>query len=132
MRYDVTRTWYPAGGASLMVLLVIIILLCASGAFGKNLDPKDYPLTATIISEEHSSDWHPYGISVSDREEIKIGDTIYITSVLHGQIDGKVGDSFPARLGRSHGLQVVYLLGVDRHGKPTVASLEITGQRMAQ
>lgn len=111
-----------------MKLLLVISLALATAGAAKELNPSDFPLTATVLSfEQHSSAqpiWtHDLNTGVvtgsgmsyasSDREEIRVGNIVYITSLLcRGGINGKVGDSFPARLGRKHRRKFSSCLGV--------------------
>jgi hypothetical protein len=127
-------------------LIAIVFTFMVSTAAAKQPDPKDFPLTARVVSTENDVQRHTSpamntstGVITGSattytrdtRTEVQIGDTIYVTSVLHGGgINGKVGDSFPARIGKKHGLQVIYLLGQDKHSKPKVTTLEIIGQRV--
>jgi hypothetical protein len=126
-------------------LLLLLFAFVSPSKGQSKTDPANFPLKATVLSAED----HIGSISVptenlntgevtgtsrvyldGDREEIQVGDTIYITEVLgHGGLSGKVGDSFPAQLGRKRAIDVLRLLEADSHGKPTVMTLEIIGER---
>jgi hypothetical protein len=128
------------------IATVAITLTLCTPARANKINPADYTLTAKILSVEASTRRHSSpvtnpntgvitgsttGYSTNDREEIQIGNTIYITNLWgRGGINGKVGDSFPARIGKKHGLPVIYLLGKDKHGRPKEVTLEIVGQRI--
>ena len=129
------------------IMTALLFAMLGAQAPAKELNPADYPLTARILSVE---DMGSTGVSAPvmnsqtgivtgaaassvrnpDREEVQIGDAIYVTTLLsRGGLSGKVGDRFRAAFGKKHGLDVIYLLGTDKHGKAKVVTLEIVGHR---
>jgi hypothetical protein len=123
---------------------ILLGLALAASAPAKDINPADYPLTAKVLSSgkngtgvtfpaRNISTGAPTGAPTSssyEREEVQICNTIYIAFLWgRGGIDGKVGDSFPARIGRQGRFTVIYLLGTGKNGKPMSVRLKVIGQR---
>jgi hypothetical protein len=130
-----------------IVLAAAILVAVPVLAGTMQINPADYPLSAKTLSYRNSggTEWRPttsvnasadMGIIIMDtkrldREEIQIGDRIYVAS-LKGRdgIVGNVGDTFPARLGKKGRFDVIYLLGTDKkHGTPKIVALRVVGER---
>src|SRR5690348_10524184 len=77
------------------MLRIALLLMIATSAASAN--PKDFPLTATVLSSQSSGKYLlPTG---NDREEIQIGNKVYITQLWsRGNLDTDAGVSFPAAL----------------------------------
>jgi hypothetical protein len=130
------------------IATALLGLALCTPVLAKDIIRADYSLTARLLSSEentsttlapvrNSSTGVITGSTIvnnsTDREELQIGDTVYITSLWgRGRIEGKVGDSFPAQLGRKHRVTVIYLLSTDKQGKAKAVCLEVTGQRVKQ
>jgi hypothetical protein len=107
---------------------------------------RDYPLTAKVLSvtpgqaipSGGGSAGSQTGISVGvygtspDREEVQIDGKIYTTEVVsRGSTSGHIGDTLPAAFGKRHGVDLIFVLGKDKDGKPKEITLRIIGQRAA-
>ena len=128
------------------IAATLLGLALGAPALAKEINPADYPLTAKLLSYVENANTTlapemgsstggiPGGISVNgrgDREEVLIGDTIYVTSLSGGgQLDGKVGYTFPAQVVRKSHVTLIYLLCTDKHGKAKAVGLEVTSQRV--
>jgi hypothetical protein len=125
------------------ILTFIAWLLLA--AIGLAKEAPVYPLTAKIVSMESSvnTSFHPVsnlstGVvtgsvmssAVESRIEVLIGDTTYIASNLHSRFSLELGKTYQAQIGKSHGLDVMWLVGTDKKGKSVVSVLEITGKKL--
>jgi hypothetical protein len=130
--------------ATTRVLLaaVSVALLSASALLAGG--PRDYPLTAKVLSVTHGQPipagagpaGSQSGISVgtyamsSDREEVEIDGKIYTTEVVsRGSTSGHLGESLPAAFGKRHGEDMIFVLGKDKDGKPKEITLRIISQR---
>jgi hypothetical protein len=124
---------------------VLLGLALAASALARDINPADYPLTAKVLSsEKNGTGLSSEVMNVStggttgtttcgsfELEELQIGNTIYLASLWgRGGIDGKVGDSFPARIGRHGRFTVIYVLGMCKNGKPRSVRLKVIGQRV--
>jgi hypothetical protein len=108
---------------------------------------REYPLTAKVLSVTHGeaipsaagSANSQSGVSAGgayaaspDREEVEIDGKIYTTDVVsRGSTSGHIGDTLPAAFGKRHGVDVIYLLGKDKEGKPKEITLRVVSQRPA-
>jgi hypothetical protein len=133
MRTAITRVLLAA---------VSVALLSASALLAGG--PREYPLTAKVLSVTHGQPipagagpaGSQGGISVGtyamspDREEVEIDGKIYTTEVVsRGSTSGHIGDSLPAAFGKRHGVDMIFVLGKDKDGKPKEITLRIISQR---
>ena len=109
--------------------------------------PREYPLTAKVLSVTRGapipsgggSAGSQSGISVGgayatspDREEVEIDGKIYTAEVVsRGSTSGHIGDSLPAAFGKRHGVDVIFVLGKDKDDKPKEITLRVISQRPA-
>lgn len=133
-----------------IVIAMLLLVVGSAQADKKTPNPADFPLTARVLGFERGSSQalttvthNPNtgvitGTGVTyvgspEHEEIQIGNIIYTTTLRgRGDINGKVGDTFPAVLTTLHKRDVIKLLGTDKkHGNPRVVTLFVVGQRIA-
>jgi hypothetical protein len=135
------------------ILLGLILLGLAAPAIAKEVNTADFTESARVLAFETHSSGNSSTVSnlntgavtgvvttysSSDREEIQIGNTVYVTEMLKGAMLTKafVGTTLPAKVEvirfRLRHPEVVELLATDKHGKPVVITLMVTGQRVAQ
>jgi hypothetical protein len=129
-----------------LLLAAIGVALSSASALLAN-GARDYPLTAKVLSvtpgqaipSGAGSAGSQSGIAVGgaygkspDREEVEIDGKIYTTEVVsRGSTSGHIGDTLPAAFGKRHGVDLIFVLGKDKDGKPKEIALRIISQRAA-
>jgi hypothetical protein len=125
----------------------VMVLIAATATTLNAGGQRDYPLSARVISvtpgqstqSANTAASSQSGVSLGagysgapDHEEVEIDGKIYTTEILsRGSTSGHIGDSLPAAFGKQHGINVIYLLGKDKNGKPREITLKIIDQRTA-
>jgi hypothetical protein len=128
-------------------LLLAAISVALSPASARAAGARDYPLTAKVLSVSPGkaipsgggSVGSQNGISVGgayatspDREEVEINGKIYTTEVVsRGSTSGHIGETLPAAFGKRHGVDMIFVLGKDKDGKPKEITLRVLSQRAA-
>jgi len=129
------------------VLLAAISVTLSSASPLLAGGPREYPVTAKVLSVTHGpavpsgggSASSQSGVSVGgayaaspDREEVEIDGKIYTTDVVsRGSTSGHIGDTLPAAFGKRYGVNVIFVLGKDKDGKPKEITLRVISQRPA-
>ena len=125
-----------------------LFLALVMPASAKNINPADYTLSAKVLESESNGGMsispvqnHSTGVITgssigywrNDREEMQIGDTIYITTLLRGCRrcdDLIVGKTYPAQMGRRGRWVTITYLQTASNGKGfKLVTLKVIGER---